>query len=201
MESFHKEAMRLKLPLISSKTGDSLADFVGSTVSEEDLATGPTLEDSVESPVSEKNRHFLGLYRDARIHLGTADSKPQEIQTVLGDEGSEDPSTRIKWSRTFGISASLGAPHINLGGSTSFELSKWSITSSDLGPIETQVGKACENLSVLYDTQRKVGWMVPEIYIIFHLMRRHMQDKGTFTPITIPSSGETCPHAKQGRLA
>ncbi|KAG9228055.1 hypothetical protein BJ875DRAFT_271714 [Amylocarpus encephaloides] len=132
-----------------------------------------------EVTVLESNRHFLGLYSDSRIHLGTAVSNTQALKSAPDGELYNLPR-HIVWSRSVNVSASLGVSHAGAGVSSPWQFSKDTLTSTNPGPIKTQVSDACQNLSVLYETDRKVGWMVPEICVIFHLMRRHMQDRGTF---------------------
>lgn len=58
--------------------------------------------------IEQPKRHFLGLYQDAGICIGTNDSGAEMIKTACGQEKvkEKDQLSPIEWNRT--INASLG---------------------------------------------------------------------------------------------
>jgi len=135
--------------------------------------------DLVDAVANVDNRHFLGqdrtgrLYQEALIHLGTSDADTRNIASF-----EDSPASNVKvlkrgivWKRNIDIGITLGVPGvpIGLGFTAGFEREgqlRLRIENEDIQRIE----KACQNLSILYDTDRRVAWLVPEMCAIMHLM-------------------------------
>ncbi|KAH8763112.1 hypothetical protein F5883DRAFT_113211 [Diaporthe sp. PMI_573] len=124
---------------------------------------------------SENIRHFVGLYQEASLHFGTAESSSRGIDSVvIGRDGVTSPSGRSAgWQRTFSISSSISLPAFgSIGVSTSFKPVRRNTRALNVDrSLESWVRLACKNITLLYDVRTKTAWLVPEICAIFHLMK------------------------------
>ncbi|KAF4446309.1 hypothetical protein F53441_10030 [Fusarium austroafricanum] len=152
-------------------------------------------EHFLKSVASDENRHFLGLYRDSEIHLGTHTSRAQDVED---SEGLNRSPVRVTWANTIATSTSFSTLGIGISLGTSWTLSlAASLEAPDNLPDNDIVYNACNRVSVMYDTSTRTAWMVPEASVIFHLVqaRYHqtdMQASETNTPgdPTFPSPND-----------
>lgn len=132
---------------------------------------GLLFQKAVEDVISQNHRHFLGLYENARIELGTQQPEIEDIESAAPDLRA--PPTRVAWNRTVSTGASGSVPGIGgISISTAFQFSEATQGAIDMvNLLEPKVAKACASVGVLYNTSRKTAWMVPEVSIILHLMK------------------------------
>lgn len=144
-----------------------------------------SFQSSVEPIVSENNRHFLGLYTNARVRLGTQESN---IENIHGASGLRRPATRLVWTKTITTGVSSAIPHTPFGISIS---TSWSFARATAQYFErdtllqTKITRASRRIALVYDTGRKIAWLVPEVSAILHLIKTCANDpnSGIETPL------------------
>ncbi|KFX90066.1 hypothetical protein V490_06669 [Pseudogymnoascus sp. VKM F-3557] len=166
--------------LIQSNDGSDLSMEVVHMKAEEcELVQSPiSFESSINRLDHDRNRHFLGLYQSAAICLGTQDSHAENIRDGIARLAKD---SKIRWLRTISPSFSIALPGIiSVGAATPFEVRlpnsarrRYSVALE----IEEQMMQAFRNLTILYDTNRRIAWLVPEIYAILHLIQAHARYK------------------------
>lgn len=141
----------------------------------------------IEKVVSENNRHFLGMYDSATMDFGTASSSDQSIhQTLQQHNVKVKCSWSLGWQRQISISAGVSVlGFVSFGSSTSFKprLPHSVVKKLQAEPILLEVvDRASEELTVLYDTQKKLAWLLPEICVILQLMQHWAASNGVAIP-------------------
>lgn len=111
-------------------------------------------------------RTFLGYCKKAEIHLGTTGSSYGMIEKSNAEyESSRAEISRMSFSLGF---SSMG---IKAGVQTSITYSKALQTTINLGklPFNEQLNIARDQPLLMYDTEDKRGWLVPELSVILHI--------------------------------
>ena len=154
-----------------------------------------TFESFVNSLDNNENRHFLGLYHSATIHLGTQDSHAEIIRTSKHRHSVRPlKEPRILWKRNITPSLSIPLGPIGIGVSTTLELGLSNSTRFQLNvevEVDERMRQSCRNLTVLYDTTRRIAWLVPEICVILHLIQSYTRRQQYQT--TFPTVNEITP--------
>ncbi|KAH6847520.1 hypothetical protein B0I37DRAFT_405476 [Chaetomium sp. MPI-CAGE-AT-0009] len=173
MESVVKQLGTLEVLPIEYSDAESTPDDDSNTEST-GKAPESSFQSAVEAIISESNRHFLGLYLSAVIHLGTSEARVADIRP--SSEHLRTPSSRVVWNRSVNTGVSAGIPPIPVGISIStgwiFDNNGRNAQSTDEAPpLETMISEACARVAVLYVPTRKTAWMVPESCVILHLIK------------------------------
>ncbi|KAK4233921.1 hypothetical protein C8A03DRAFT_19092 [Achaetomium macrosporum] len=134
----------------------------------------PSFQRAVEAIISEGNRHFLGLYLSAVVHLGTSEAPVENI--CPSSEHLHTPSTRVVWNRCVntGVSSSFPPSPVGISISTGWTFdnnARHAQSTIEAPPLETMVAEACANVAVIYNPTRKTAWMIPESCVILHLIK------------------------------
>jgi len=134
------------------------------------------LERLVYNMVSESNRHFLGMYESAELHVGTNGARVDLITNTTRNTNKVKPleQSRILWMRNLSPSIGFSFPPVSLGLSTNFNMQ-----GGTTSPIAFQIPRTVEakldisvsRLMMLYDAPRRIAWIVPEICAILHLIK------------------------------
>jgi hypothetical protein len=139
----------------------------------------------IESKLSQENfimavgqteRHFLGLYGESRIRIGTNESQTDQITEVhvndrLGEILLRSP---VEWLRTISPSFGGGAFGASAGVSTAIRVRKTKERMMSLGVERIHrdlINAACANSTILYDVSARVAWMLPQICIVMYLLQ------------------------------
>lgn len=175
----NRERTAVQWHLVESAKGScsSMAE-IHKTLPELVPVTG-SLDEYVDTGLPATKRHFLGLYRDARIHLGTQDSQAEKISSVDGVPNVHISSgTPMQWQRIINMSLHVSAKAASVGVSTEFRLGKSLQKSLSIEHDPLQLfDLACENLTLLYNVETKTAWLLPEICVILHLMQAQTRNK------------------------
>lgn len=132
----------------------------------------------IDGIVSEENRHILGMYDRTAIDFGTQSSQGQKFDTCQrsGDVKPQGQGLSFGWGRSISLNANGSVfGFASLGASTTFtpRLPK-SVVNKILEGEPTPrslVEQACKELTLVYDTEAKLAWLLPEICVIFQLMQ------------------------------
>ncbi|KAI9793060.1 MAG: hypothetical protein M1816_000958 [Peltula sp. TS41687] len=128
----------------------------------------PTHFETVDFTFLAGARTFVGYCRKAEIHLGTQGSGYEKIErSTARPEG-----TRMELSRE--ISASLGSSGMGyFGGSITPKIiiakGLLGTTRSDAAYLEDRLLNSKEQSIILYDVEKKRGWLVPELSVVLHI--------------------------------
>ncbi|QYT03178.1 hypothetical protein H0G86_010147 [Trichoderma simmonsii] len=136
----------------------------------------------------QEKRHFLGLYENSRIRIGTNESKNDEIAYV--NYGSEMKRRYLRlpveWNR--GINFSIGA-----GGSgvqTGIRIPSKQERELKVKSEHTQhkiINATQRNSTILYDTTTRIAWMLPQICVVMHLVQAWVNENYTGAQIDYPT--------------
>ena len=113
-------------------------------------------------------RTFLGYCRIAEIHLGTSGTDYKSIQK--SDAKSE--RTRALWSREFSATVGTSAKGIitaTLSPKVTFSRRLRATTKQLDLFFQDRVLRARDQPSILYDVEKKTGWLVPELSVVLHI--------------------------------
>ncbi|KAH7029929.1 uncharacterized protein B0I36DRAFT_364396 [Microdochium trichocladiopsis] len=140
-------------------------------------------------------RHFLGLFENASVRIGTKDSRADSINRVHINNIRESPlRNRIVWTRVINFSLA-GGFLISVGASTGIRIRtakerprSLEVESTDEKIIE----QTLENSTILYETQTKVAWMLPRISVVMYLVQAwaRRNDPETCGNIRYPTFGQ-----------
>ncbi|KLU83586.1 hypothetical protein MAPG_02639 [Magnaporthiopsis poae ATCC 64411] len=164
-------------PAVSDKSdqeAETLLSGDGASEGQEGQDLDPDHFPNEGSLASTKNRHFLGLYRSANVHIGTRDSLGHFLQSP---EAQHMPKhMRLTWAGTLnmGVGFSL-LGLISLSLSTTTQLNRAGDGSNVIKPLVDRAEDACTRLAILYDTNRKTGWLLSEAAVVLHLMQDRIQ--------------------------
>ena len=170
--------------------------FIGTNTGNERLATGSIgkhLTDWFETcdfDLLKEARTFLGYCRNAEIHLGTQDLDYSSIKR------SDAQSERSRFGFTPKISFSVGSSGQGFFGAmfgSEVVYNKGlraTIKSTDLF-LEDRLRRASEQPLLLYDTEKKRGWLVPELSVILHIVHVWAFWRHDLSPNTV----HNIPHA------
>jgi hypothetical protein len=115
-------------------------------------------------------RHFLGLWRQADIHIGTTSYDYQSFNASASlKTGLNDESSRIHVARE--LTANLGLPKV--GGPTLGSRFFWHRPvridfEQDNRVLNDLTITSKERASLLYDPSTQIAWFVPEVVAIYH---------------------------------
>ena len=136
-------------------------------------------------------RTFLGYCRRAEIHLGTEDADYESIKRSDAD----DERSTLRLEREASIA--LGSDGIGIfGGMLGFKVTyskglQATTRSLDLS-FYSKLLRARNELSLLYDTERNMGWLVSELSVILHITHGRAVDD----PVDCIDSCNKAPYAK-----
>ncbi|KAF2174672.1 hypothetical protein K469DRAFT_756644 [Zopfia rhizophila CBS 207.26] len=142
--------------------------------------------------VEQTRRHFLGLYEDAKIHIGTNGSQADRIVHVRVDNRLDVTRLRspLEWTRVFNVSFGGGAHGVSAGASTGFRIRtlKERQLSLDQERIQRQLLNATKtNSTVLFNVRTRVAWMLPQICVVMRLVQAWTTANYPNTQIDYPS--------------
>jgi len=113
-----------------------------------------------------KARTFLGYCRNAEIHLGTADSDYKNIMR----SGTKLEKPRLNLATRLSISVGTsGNFAFNLGAQLTLPRSLRATTTALNLPLRDRLRRAKKQPLMLYDTETKRGWLVPELSVVLHI--------------------------------
>ncbi|KAH6970405.1 hypothetical protein BKA56DRAFT_596227 [Ilyonectria sp. MPI-CAGE-AT-0026] len=140
--------------------------------------------------VTGADRHFLGLYQRAGIHVGTRDSDVDNIRSTAQLPGvSIARGKPFTWLRMISPSISFPAPFISFGISTTFQLPRSSRMRLDHNRNLNQlIRQSCRNLALLYNVQTHTAWLLPEVCVILHMMKFYAREN--YLTIAFPTPAE-----------
>jgi hypothetical protein len=126
--------------------------------------------------IEQTKRHFLWLYQDTRTCIGTNSSQADVVMPIRISSDLRERNLRSlgEWSRTVSVSLGLGTHGVSSGASTSFQIRKRKEREMrlNLETIRRQVINATKsNSTLLYDVQTKIAWMLPQIFVVMHLVQ------------------------------
>jgi len=112
-------------------------------------------------------RHFLGLWTDPEILLGT---ESLSYHKLAYSRAKELQSTRVKDSVTVGGSISLPRL-ISFTGSVTYKVAKTRVTPFLKGPVTDQLYSKVDAPVLLYSPSEKRAWLVSYVSVVLHLAR------------------------------
>jgi hypothetical protein len=146
------------------------------------VAYNPSQDDAsdydqlVDNVVTEDARHFLGLYGASFVNVGASTSNVNFLQNARDDKKVLLwlPKRKFVWKKVISPSISFVFPGFGLGVSTTYE-----VVPREDGTLEVVIPEvdlvnlrhSVKSLTIIFDTNRRVAWLVPEICAILHLMR------------------------------
>jgi hypothetical protein len=140
--------------------------------------------------LKQPKRHFLGLYRDARICAGTADSQAELVATTVAyDCVQEKTKWPIEWSRAINFSVGGSVGGVSLGLSTGFRIrshKERQLRFTYNPDLQQYLEDARTKLVILYNVQTKVAWLLPQIHVIMHLVQAWAKTRYPNTTIVYP---------------
>lgn len=111
-------------------------------------------------------RTFLGYCRNAEIHLGTAESNYENIMR----SGTKPEKSRVNIATKLSILiGSSGNFPFSLGTELTLPRSLRAITPGLNLPFSFRLYRARKQPLILYDTETKRGWLVPELSVVLHI--------------------------------
>ncbi|RDI76417.1 hypothetical protein Vi05172_g13596 [Venturia inaequalis] len=129
--------------------------------------------DQMLNDFEDKNvRHFVGFSENVHIHLGTQGSSYNRVLAPPSNI-AEDAGTEILHTRSITPNLVAPGPGMSSGGLTTsfvFPKSKTQELFRDDERLTELVEGSKDNVSILYDPQEKVGWLVSELSVILHLI-------------------------------
>lgn len=112
-------------------------------------------------------RHFLGLWSDPEITLGTESSEYHKIKYSRAEILT---STRVKDTITVG--GSIHLPRVlTLTSSVTYKVAKTRITHHIKGPVTDQLHSKITSPVLLYCPSEKRAWLVSYVSVVLHLAR------------------------------
>jgi len=113
-----------------------------------------------------KARTFLGYCRNAEIHLGTVESNYKNI--MRSGTKPEKPRVNIATKLSILIGSS-GSFAFSLGTELTLPRSLRATTMALNLPLRDRLRRARNQPLILYDTETKRGWLVPELSVVLHI--------------------------------
>ena len=122
--------------------------------------------------LKQQKRHFLGLYQNARICAGTADSRAEMILTARGQNcvQEEDQLWPIEWNRTISGSAAFASFGLSTGLRFKKRKDRQLCLTYDRN-LNQHLDSTRSNFAVLYNVQTKTAWLLPKISVVMHLVQ------------------------------
>ncbi|KAL9123052.1 MAG: hypothetical protein Q9187_000403 [Circinaria calcarea] len=171
--------------------------FIASNTGNERLVTGSIgnhLTDWFETcdfDLLKEARTFLGYCRNAEIHLGTPDLDYTSIKR------SDAQSERSRFGFSPKISFSMGSSGQGFfgamfGSEVVYNRGLRATTKSTDLFLEDRLRRASEQPLLLYDTEKKRGWLIPELSVILHIVHVWASRQEDLSPNTV----HDIPHAE-----
>jgi hypothetical protein len=148
--------------------------------------------------IEQTKRHFLGLYQDSRICIGTNDSRADDIAPVHFDENLEESRLRqlVEWTRVVNFSFGGGMHGISSGISTGIRIRtlKERQLRLDLGRTwRNLINATCNNSTILFNVKTRIAWMLPQICVVMQLLQAWTKANYSGTQIDYPAFDDMSP--------
>lgn len=112
-----------------------------------------------------KARHFLGLWKEVNIHLGTLDSGYESLTESEARNEPKNPTVAVdgtfQFSLSHGVTVNISGEYL-LPSSLAFPSDEVEIGISDM------IDESYRNASIIYDERVDMGYLVPELSLIYH---------------------------------
>lgn len=153
---YMEEVEQVKPPVCAFKTDISPTEFL-------DMCT-------------QAESHYLGLYQTTRVCVGTNDSQAGAIKTTVGHNSIKEERTKypLTWDRHISGSFGGGAFGLSAGFGTGWNVREERDRRFHLQwppGLRDELEKARTNLTLLYNVHTGVAWLLPNIFVVMHLVQ------------------------------